>query len=187
MAEGIEIAAGDVAKQVSGDRLWDRLMALAQFGALANGGVNRQALSDEEIPARAQLVRWGLDIGLEASNDPAANLFLRYPGADPSLPPVLVGSHIDSQPTGGKFDGPFGVLAALESVEAIITCGVRPRRTIDVVSWMNEEGSRFAPGMMGSAVFSGARKLEDILGICDKAGISVEAELRKVLAANPSC
>lgn len=183
MAEGVEIAAGDVAKQVSGDRLWDRLMALAQFGALANGGVNRQALSDEEIPARAHLVRWGVDIGLEASNDPAANLFLRYPGTDPSLPPVLVGSHIDSQPTGGKFDGPFGVLAALESVEAIIACGVRPRRTIDVVSWMNEEGSRFAPGMMGSAVFSGARKLDDILGICDKAGISVEAELRKVLAA----
>ena len=128
-------------------------MAFAQFGALAKGGVNRQALCDEEIPARAQLVRWGNEIGLEASTDEVANLFLRYPGTDPGLPPVMVGSHIDSQPTGGKFDGPLGVLAGLESVEAIIASGVRPRRSIDVVSWMNEEGSRFAPGMMGSAVY----------------------------------
>ncbi len=176
---------GDVARHVSIARLWDRLIALAQFGALAKGGVNRQALSDEEIPARAQLVRWAQEIGLEASADPVANLFLSYPGTDPSLPPVLVGSHIDSQPTGGKFDGPLGVLCALESVEAIIANGVRPRRTVEVVSWMNEEGSRFAPGMMGSAVFSNARKLDDILSIRDKSGISVEAELRKILAAEP--
>ena len=95
----------------------------------------------------------GTKIGLEASTDEVANLFLRYPGTDPSLPPVMVGSHIDSQPTGGKFDGPLGVLAGLESVEAIIARGTRPRRSIEVVSWMNEEGSRFAPGMMGSAVY----------------------------------
>ena len=174
-----------VATHVSIARLWDRLMALAQFGALSKGGVNRQALCDEEIPARAQLIRWGQAIGLEPSNDEAGNLFLRYLGTDPGLPPVMVGSHIDSQPTGGKFDGPLGVLAGLESVEAIIAHGVRPRRSIDVVSWMNEEGSRFAPGMMGSAVFAGARKLQDILGIRDKNGISVETELHKVLAAEP--
>lgn len=160
-------------------------MALARFGALPKGGVNRQALSDEEIEARAELVRWGTAIGLEASTDPAANLFLRCKGTDPSLAPVLVGSHIDSQPTGGRFDGAFGVLAALEGVEAIVACGRRPRRHIDVVAWMNEEGSRFAPGMMGSAVFAGARKLEDILSVRDSAGITVEAELRKVLAAEP--
>jgi beta-ureidopropionase / N-carbamoyl-L-amino-acid hydrolase len=186
MTQQVTIAAGEIARHVDGDRLWDRLMAIGRFGALANGGVNRQALSDEEIPARAQLVRWGDAIRLAASNDAVANLFLRLPGTEPHLPPVLVGSHIDSQPTGGKFDGPYGVLAALESVEAIIASGIRPRRSIDVVSWMNEEGSRFAPGMMGSAVFSGARKLEDILGIRDKAGISVEAELQKVLAAEPN-
>lgn len=160
-------------------------MALARFGALPKGGVNRQALSDEEIEARAELVRWGTAIGLEASTDPAANLFLRCKGTDPSLAPVLVGSHIDSQPTGGRFDGAFGVLAALEGVEAIVARGRRPRRHIDVVAWMNEEGSRFAPGMMGSAVFAGARKLEDILSVRDSAGITVEAELRKVLAAEP--
>jgi|SRR5579872_2560829 len=186
MIRRVTIATGELARYVDGDRLWDRLIALARFGALENGGVNRQALSDEEIPARAQLVQWGQAIGVEPSNDAAGNLFLRLPGTEPDLPPVLVGSHIDSQPTGGKFDGSYGVLAALESVEAIVAAGVRPRRSIDVVSWMNEEGSRFAPGMMGSAVFSGARKLKDILGVRDKSGITVEAALQKVLAAETS-
>lgn len=185
MAHEAATAVEKIANHVNGTRLWDRLMELALFGALPKGGVNRQALSDEEIAARACLVRWADTIGLGASTDSAANLFLRYPGREPDLPPLLIGSHIDSQPTGGKFDGAFGVVAALETVEAIIASGVRPRRTIDVVSWMNEEGSRFAPGMMGSAVFSGARKLSDILAINDKAGVSVEAELHRVLAAEP--
>jgi N-carbamoyl-L-amino-acid hydrolase len=158
-------------------------MALAAFGATQGGGVDRPALSDQEIAARWQLVRWGEALGLVPSNDATGNLFLAYPGTDNSLPPVMVGSHIDSQPTGGKFDGAFGVLAALESVEAIIASGLRPRRTIEVVSWMNEEGSRFAPGMMGSAVFSGARTIDDILDIRDKSGVSVREALEKVLAA----
>lgn len=176
---------GKVARHVDGERLWHHLMALAKFGAFEGGGVDRQALSDAEVAARECLVSWARGIGLEASTDSVANLFLSYTGAEPHLPPVLVGSHIDTQPTGGKFDGALGVLAALESVEAIVASGLRPRRTIEVVAWMNEEGSRFAPGMMGSAVFSGARQVEDILGIRDKAGITVEAELRKVLAAQP--
>jgi N-carbamoyl-L-amino-acid hydrolase len=176
---------GTVARHVDGERLWHRLMVLAQFGAIEGGGVDRQALCDHEIAARECLVSWARAIGLEASTDPVANLFLSYRGAEPDLPPVLVGSHIDTQPTGGKFDGALGVLAALESVEALIASGLRPRRSIEVVAWMNEEGSRFAPGMMGSAVFCGARRLEDILGIRDNAGIAVEIELRKVLAAQP--
>jgi N-carbamoyl-L-amino-acid hydrolase len=176
---------GTIASYVNGERVWHRLMALAKFGALPKGGVNRQALSNEEIQARAEIVRWGRSMGLEASSDGAANLFLRYKGVDPNLAPILIGSHIDTQPTGGKFDGAFGVLAALETVEAIISSGMRPLRTIDVVAWMNEEGSRFAPGMMGSAVYSGARKLEDILSIRDKTGVSVETELKKVLSAEP--
>jgi beta-ureidopropionase / N-carbamoyl-L-amino-acid hydrolase len=178
-------AIGTIASHVSGDRVWHRLMALAKFGALPRGGVDRQALSNEEIQARAEIVRWGRSMGLEASSDVAANLFLRYKGVEPNLAPILIGSHIDTQPTGGKFDGTFGVLAALETIEAIISSGMRPLRTIDVVAWMNEEGSRFAPGMMGSAVYSGARKLEDILSIRDKAGVSVETELKKVLSAEP--
>ena len=183
MATGRIGQTGRIAPKVNGDRLWKRLMALARFGATGGGGVNRQALSDEEVAARAELIHWGEAAGLAPSNDDAANLFLAYPGRDENLPPVIVGSHIDSQPTGGKFDGAFGVLAALESVEAIIASGLRPLRTIEVVSWMNEEGSRFAPGMMGSAVFTGARKIEDILELRDKAGISVREERDKVLAA----
>src|SRR5262245_48588544 len=174
-----ENAAGEAARYVNGDRLWERLVVLGRFGATERGEVNRQALSDAELAARTQRVRWAEAIGLEPSTDPLANLFLSYKGSDPNLPVVLIGSHIDSQPTGGKFDGAFGVLAALEAVEAIIARGLRPRRTIEVVSWMNEEGSRFAPGMMGSAGFSGARKLEDILRIRDRAGIAVEAAMTK--------
>jgi N-carbamoyl-L-amino-acid hydrolase len=185
MAGRPDNAAGAVAAHVSGDRLWDRLMVLGSFGATERGGVNRQALSDEEIAARAQLLRWAEAIGLEPSTDPLANLFLSCKGADPGLPALLIGSHIDSQPTGGKFDGAFGVLAALEAVEAIVARGVRPRRTIEVVAWMNEEGSRFAPGMMGSAGFSGVRKLDDILAVRDQTGIAVEAALEKVLSAEP--
>jgi N-carbamoyl-L-amino-acid hydrolase len=143
-----------VARYIDGDRLWRRLMQLSEFGATSKGGVDRQALSEAEIEARKQLVQWGSDIGLEASVDCAANLFLKLAGTDESLPPVLAGSHVDSQPTGGKF-----------------------------VSWMNEEGSRFAPGMMGSALFTGARKIEDIQDISDKAGVTVAAALHKVLSA----
>ena len=174
-----------IARHVNGGRLWDRLMVLAGYGATDDGGVDRQALSDAEVAARACIVDWARAIGLVASTDAVANLFLSYRGVEPNLPPVLAGSHIDSQPTGGRFDGAFGVLAALESVEAIMASGLHPRRIIDIVAWMTEEGSRFAPGMMGSAVFSGARQLQDILGIRDKAGITVEAELRKVLTAQP--
>src|ERR1700687_3956131 len=145
---------GTIARHMDRDRLWRRHMELARFGATANGGVNRQALSEEEIEARRQLISWARAIGLSPSVDAAANLFLCLPGTQPELPPVLIGSHIDTQPTGGKFDGAFGVLAALETVEALRLAGLRPQRSIEVVSWMNEEGSRFAPGMMGSAVFA---------------------------------
>jgi N-carbamoyl-L-amino-acid hydrolase len=183
MAESI--TTGKIAAHVSGERLWDRLMTLARFGATADGGINRQALSDAEIPARAQVVQWGEAIGLEAITDAAANLFLIYPGRQPDLPPVVAGSHIDTQPTGGKFDGALGVLAALEGVEAMTAAGLRPGRSIEIVAWMNEEGSRFAPGMMGSAAFCGTRKIEDILEVRDRAGTTVESELRKVLGAEP--
>ena len=175
---------GDIAKHVSIARLWDRLMALAQFGALAKGGVNRQALCDEEIPARARLVRWGQEIGLEASTDEVANLFLRYPGTDPSLPPVMVGSHLDSQPTGGKFDGASGVFAALEASRRS-SPGAAAAPPIELVAWMNEEGSRFAPGMMGSAVFCGHRDLDEIKSVNDRSGISVGEALAALGEAEP--
>ena len=158
-------------------RLWDSLQAMAQFGATAAGGVNRQALSNEDSAAQAELVRWSHALGMLASRDAAGNLFLRLPGRDGSAAPVLSGSHLDSQPTGGKFDGVYGVLAAFEAVRAIRATGTTPRRPIDVVAWMNEEGSRFAPGMMGSAVFGGARTLDDVLAAEDAQGTSVRTAL----------
>ncbi|WP_231693671.1 M20 family metallo-hydrolase [Ottowia caeni] len=158
---------------VSDARLWDRLQSLAQFGATPLGGVNRQALSAEDTEAQLALVEWGQALGLEASRDDAGNLFLRLQGTDPDAAPVLSGSHLDSQPTGGRFDGAYGVMAALEAVQAILESNVKPRRAIDVVAWMNEEGSRFAPGMMGSAVFAGDRTLEQTLLVRDAEGLSV--------------
>jgi beta-ureidopropionase / N-carbamoyl-L-amino-acid hydrolase len=174
---------GCVSDRIDGDRLWQNLMDLAKFGATSNGGVCRQALSNEEIQARAALVAWARSIGLKPSVDAAANLFLALEGREPQLPPVLIGSHIDSQPTGGKFDGAYGVLAALEAVRAMAAHSERPRRSIEVVAWMNEEGSRFAPGMMGSAAFTGKRSLADILPVRDRAGCTVESALGTVLDA----
>jgi beta-ureidopropionase / N-carbamoyl-L-amino-acid hydrolase len=172
-----------VSYRVNAERLWQRLVDLAKFGATDTGGVCRLALSREEIEARAAIVRWGRAFGLEPSNDAAANLFLALKGRESRLPPILIGSHIDSQPTGGKFDGAYGMIAALEAVQAISELPERPRRSIEVVSWMNEEGARFTPGVMGSAVFTGRRRLDDILPIKDAEGCTVETALSEALAA----
>ena len=175
---------GVVATCVSQERLWDRHMIMAQYGATASGGVNRQALSIEDAAAQRQLIEWGTALGLSASADAAGNLFLRLAGTE-AAPSVMTGSHMDSQPTGGKFDGIYGVLAGLEAVQALIEAGIRPRRPIEIVAWMNEEGSRFAPGMMGSEVFAGVRPLEDILTVCDQDGVSVAEALTTVRTALP--
>jgi N-carbamoyl-L-amino-acid hydrolase len=161
-------------------RLSERLEAMARFGATEKGGVNRQALSAEDIQAQKQMIRWGAELGLSPSIDPAGNLFLRLHGTDDQAAPVLSGSHLDSQPTGGKYDGAFGVLAALEAVQAIKIAGVQLRRSIDIVAWMNEEGSRFAPGMAGSAAFAHARSLAEIRQVVDGEGISVGRALDAV-------
>jgi beta-ureidopropionase / N-carbamoyl-L-amino-acid hydrolase len=176
-----EMMSSSVSNFVDGQRLWSRLMRLAEFGATPRGGVSRLALTEEEVEARAELVRWAQDIGLEVFVDDAANLFLCLTGQNPELPPLLMGSHIDTQPTGGKFDGAYGVVAAIESLHAIALSGRRPRRSMMAVAWMNEEGSRFAPGMMGSAVFTKMRKFEDILAVRDKKGHSVREALDGVL------
>ena len=170
---------------ISPDRLWTRLMALGEDGALPRGGVNRQALSGDEILAWRRIIAWGNEAGLESSTDPAGNLFLTLKGLRPQLAPVVTGSHIDSQPTGGLFDGAFGVLAALEAVTAIAEAGVTPERSITVVGWMNEEGSRFAPGMMGSELFAGLRTLEDARTVRDADGVSVGEALGALHAAFP--
>ncbi len=160
-------------------------MAMARHGATAGGGVNRQALSAEDIAAQKMLIGWGNELGLTAATDPAGNLFLRLVGTDPAAAPVMTGSHMDSQPSGGRFDGIYGVLAGLESLQVILEAGAGLRRSIDLVAWMNEEGSRFAPGMMGSSAFTGATRLENVLGARDGAGTELARALADVRVALP--
>jgi len=170
---------------VDAARLWQSHWSLARHGATAAGGVNRQALSDEEIAARRELLESARELGLAAYTDAAGNFFLRMEGRENDAAPVLTGSHIDSQPTGGRFDGAYGVLAGIEAIRAIRAAGIRPRRPIEVVAWMNEEGSRFAPGMMGSAAFAGAAELGAFLDITDASGVSVGHELERMRKAFP--
>ncbi len=168
---------------VDAARLWQSHLSLARHGATAAGGVNRQALSDEEIAARRELIAATRDLGLAAFTDAAGNFFLRMDGREADAPPVLTGSHIDSQPTGGRFDGAYGVLAGIEAIRALRASGITPRRPIEVVAWMNEEGSRFAPGMMGSAAFAGAAELSAFLTVTDASGVSVGDELARMQKA----
>ena len=169
---------------VRGERLWQRLMALARFGATGDGGVDRLTLTPAEHAARAELVRWGREIGLEPYTDAAANLFLRLPGREPRQPPILSGSHIDTQPSGGRFDGVYGVIAALEVASAIRDAGRVPRRAIEIVAWTNEEAARFTPGMTGSELFRGVKTVEDVAEIRDAHGVRLGDALAAELAAD---
>jgi beta-ureidopropionase / N-carbamoyl-L-amino-acid hydrolase len=171
--------------KVDGPRLWSRLMAMAEIGKCGETGVNRAAFSFQDRAARRLLYGWASELGFQASQDSIGNLFLRYPGQNSSLAPVLTGSHLDSQPSGGRFDGVYGVLAGLEAVAALANAGIRPARCIDVVAWSNEEGGRFAPGAMGSQVFAGARTLEEMLPSRDAAGTVLRDALAETLAELP--
>jgi beta-ureidopropionase / N-carbamoyl-L-amino-acid hydrolase len=168
---------------IDADRLWTRLMALAEIGATPAGGVNRQALSESEIAAWRRVIGWAQEAGLSAATDAAGNLFLTLPGRDRKASPLLLGSHLDSQPTGGKFDGAAGVLAALEAVVSLAARGEAPARDVVVVAWMNEEGSRFAPGMMGSEAFAGVRGIDAIREARDADGVSVGQALDRLHVA----
>jgi N-carbamoyl-L-amino-acid hydrolase len=174
-----------LAAAVDAARLWERHQRLARHGATPDGGVNRQALSAEEIAAWRELIGWAREAGLVAYTDAAGNLFLRMEGTDAEAAPVLTGSHLDSQPSGGKFDGVFGVLAGLEAAQAIRAAGIALSRPLEVVAWMNEEGSRFVPGMMGSAAFTGAAPLDGFLPVRDAAGVSVRESLAALREAFP--
>jgi N-carbamoyl-L-amino-acid hydrolase len=176
---------GGIASAVDGDRLWRRQMELAKIGATARGGVNRQALSPEDARARAMLLDWVKARGFAGSVDPIGNLFIRRAGSDQTAAPVVTGSHLDTQPTGGRFDGVYGVLAGLEVLETMSDLGLATRRPIDLVVWTNEEGSRFPPTTMGSAVFAGALPLDRALLTQDAAGVSVGEALAQTLAAAP--
>ncbi len=182
---GRAAAAKRAAAAVDPERLWQRHMAMAEIGAIAGNGVNRQALSAEDVRARALLLRWAAARGYRPAVDDIANLFVRRPGRNGTAAPVLAGSHMDSQPAGGRFDGIFGVLAALEALEALDDAGIATAHPIDLVAWTNEEGGRFAPGAMGSAIFAGQLSLEDCLDLTDAQGIRLGAALAETLAATP--
>lgn len=136
---------------LSADRLWQRLMEMAAIGPIPGGGNNRPALSALDGQARHLLARWGAEIGLTLTVDRLGNMALRREGRDPRRKPVLVGSHLDTQPTGGKFDGPYGVLAGLEILHALHESGTVTEAPIILVNWTSEEGCRFSPSMIGAA------------------------------------
>ncbi len=168
---------------VDANRLWSRLMDMAKIGATAEGGVNRQAFSQEDIEARRLLTSWSRERGYEVAIDSIGNLFVRRHGTESGAPVVLTGSHLDSQPSGGRFDGVFGVLAGLEVLETLDDAGVETRCPIEVVAWSNEEGSRFQPGAMGSMVFAGCCPLEDLRDVVDRSGVTLFDALEETHSA----
>ena len=168
------------APRINGERLWRSLMDLARIGATAKGGVRRLALTDEDRQGRDQFVRWAEAASLEVSIDAIGNIFARRAGTDAHAAPVIMGSHLDSQPSGGKFDGAYGVMAGLEVIRTLNDRSHRTRSPLEVVSWTNEEGSRFVPTLMGSGVFAGVLELEEVLEEKDTEGVTVSQALQKI-------
>lgn len=165
---------------IDGERLWRSLMDLAQLGATPKGGVARLALTELDGAARRLFIDWCKNAGLTVEIDEVGNIFARREGRNPDLPPVMMGSHIDTQPTGGKFDGCFGVLAGLEVIRTLNDLGIETEAPVEVVAWTNEEGSRFPPCMMGSGVFTGQFGLAETLAKVDAEGLSVGDELTRI-------
>jgi len=165
---------------INGDRLWSRLMQLAQIGATQKGGVCRLALTELDRQARSLFVEWATALGCMIRIDAIGNIFARRAGTENHLPAIGTGSHIDTQPTGGKFDGNYGVLAGLEVIAALNDAGIRTRAPLEVCVWTNEEGSRFVPVMMGSGVYVDAFTLEHAWSAKDRDGISVKAALETI-------
>ncbi|CAM2157110.1 N-carbamoyl-L-amino-acid hydrolase [Pararobbsia alpina] len=166
--------------RVDGARLWASLERMAEIGATPRGGVCRLALSELDREGRDLFVQWARDAGCTIRIDQMGNIFARRPGRDPDAAPVLSGSHADTQPTGGRYDGIYGVLGALEAVRALNDAQVVTQRPIDVVVWTNEEGSRFAPAMIASGVFAGAYPLEYGLSRTDTAGTTIADALTQI-------
>lgn len=171
---------------VDGARLWDSLMEMAKIGATPKGGVNRLTLTDLDRQSRDLFVKWCQEAGCTITVDRMGSIFARRPGQDDSLPPVMVGSHLDTQPTGGKFDGALGVMAALELVRSMNDLGIKTRHPVEVAMWTNEEGSRFAPAMVASGVFAGAFTEEYGLSRTDVDGKRFGDELKRIGYAGPA-
>jgi len=158
---------------INADRLRRRHLALAAIGATEAGGLNRLALSGEDIQAHALIAGWAADRGFAVEIDAIGNFFIRRPGTDPTVAAVGSGSHTDSQPMGGAFDGSFGVLSAFETLETLEDAGIETTHAVEAVIWNNEEGARFTPGLTGSGTHAGAYALEAMLALRDGDGTTM--------------
>ncbi len=161
-------------------RLWDAHMEMAVFGATPKGGMGRLALTNDDKKARDLFVDWSKQAGCDVRIDAVGNIFARRKGTDPAAAPVMTGSHLDTQPLGGRFDGILGVLAGLEIVRTLNDADVRHEKPIDVVNWTDEEGSRFGAGCVGSNAFAGKRSVVETLAMADADGRTVGDELQRI-------
>jgi N-carbamoyl-L-amino-acid hydrolase len=166
--------------QINSDRLWDSIHEMAKIGPGVRGGSNRQTLTDEDAVGRKLFQGWCEDAGLTMGVDMMGTMFFRREGTDPEALPVYVGSHLDTQPTGGRYDGVLGVLGGLEIVRTLNDLGIRTKHPIVVVNWTNEEGTRFAPPMLASGVFAGVHTLEWAYDLKDAEGHTFGGELKRI-------
>ncbi len=172
-------APGDNLK-TNASRLWDSLMEMAKIGPGIAGGNNRQTLTDEDSEGRHLFQRWCEEAGCTMGADTMGNMFATRPGTDPDALPVYVGSHLDTQPTGGKYDGVLGVLSGLEIVRTLNDLGIKTKHPIVVTNWTNEEGTRYAPAMLSSGVFAGVHDEEWAKDRVDAKGLKFGDELKRI-------
>ena len=173
------MAAGENLK-IDGARLWDSLMEMARIGPGIAGGNNRQTLTDDDAKGRELFKKWCEAEGCEMGLDQMGNMFATRPGTDPEALPVYVGSHLDTQPTGGKYDGVLGVLGGLEILRTLNQLGIRTRHPIVVTNWTNEEGTRYAPPMLASGVFAGVHSQDWAYALTDAEGKAFGDELQRI-------
>ncbi len=166
--------------KINGDRLWEMLMEMAKIGPGVAGGNNRQTVTDEDGEGRALFQKWCEDAGMTMGLDQMGNMFMRREGTDPDALPVYVGSHLDTQPTGGKYDGVLGVLAGLEVIRTLNDLNIKTKHPIVVTNWTNEEGTRYAPAMLSSGVFAGMHTQEWAYDREDAEGLKFGAELERI-------
>lgn len=171
--------------EINSERLWQRHVDMAKIGATKGGGVHRLALTAEDIAAHRLLADWAEARGFTVALDDIGNMFIRRQGTDPSLAPVASGSHTDTQPFGGRFDGISGVLAAFEALEAIEDAGIETRAPLEAIAWNNEEGSRFIPACMGSAVYAGNEPLDAMRAATDSEGVTMGSCVDQLKVALP--
>ncbi|MDR5817652.1 Zn-dependent hydrolase [Caballeronia sp. LZ033] len=180
VTDSLREAGLDTSIKVNGERLWNSLMTMAKIGATPKGGVCRLALTDLDREGRDLIVSWAKEAGCTVRVDQMGNVFMRRAGRNLDALPVMTGSHADSQPTGGRFDGIYGVLGGLEVIRSLNDRGIETEHPIEVVIWTNEEGSRFAPAMVASGVFAGAFTLDYGLSRKDTDGKTIGEELKRI-------